>query len=76
MDNAYAKRDLEENGTGMSVVLVARFHMVNKYFRREEYRTKFALHRLGMFEYSLENLNIVDLLSKLLVLTFNLSNCI
>lgn len=55
----------------MPVVFIARFYMVDKYFRREENRTELALHRLRMLKHSLEDLNVIDLLTQLLVFSFN-----
>ena len=70
------KRDLEEDWAAATAVLCARLHMVNEALRGEEHVAELALHRYRMLEHSLEDLNIVHLLSQLLVSVFHLGNCL
>lgn len=57
------------------MVLVAGFDVVDEDFRGEEDGTELALHGLGVFEDSLEYLDVRDFLLQLLAPTLHLSYC-
>ncbi len=72
--DADGEGDLEEVGASVSVVFVTSLHVVDEHFRREKHSAEFALHRLGVFEHSLEDLNRSHLRLECLVACFYLSN--